>query len=84
MCAQNPYLGSGLVSQMAINISLFFWHRRLDYFVVSERLLPHVTDVVIRKDVFGSDHCPLVIGLTDHSHLPHTQLIAEQGTLKLD
>ncbi|XP_064404230.1 exodeoxyribonuclease-like isoform X2 [Halichondria panicea] len=46
---------------------------RLDYFVVSERLLPHVTDVVIRKEVFGSDHCPLVIGLTDHAHLPHPQ-----------
>ena len=47
--------------------------RRLDYFVVSERLLPHVTDVVIRKEVYGSDHCPLVIGLADHAHLPHPQ-----------
>ncbi|XP_064383794.1 DNA repair nuclease APEX1-like [Halichondria panicea] len=45
---------------------------RLDYFVVSERLLPHVTDVVIRKEVFGSDRCPLVIGLTDHTHKRRT------------
>ena len=36
--------------------------------MVSERLLPHVTDVVIRNEVFGSDRCPLVIGLTDHTH----------------
>lgn len=37
---------------------------RLDYFVVSERLLKDVTDCVIRKGVFGSDHCPLVLGLS--------------------
>ena len=53
--------------------SCVFLYRRLDYFVVSERLLPHVTDVVIRKEVNGSDHCPLVIGLADHAHLPHPQ-----------
>lgn len=40
---------------------------------MSERLLPHVTDVVIRKEVLGSDHCPLVMGLADHAHLPHPQ-----------
>ncbi len=39
-------------------------YRRLDYFVVSERLVKNVTDCVIRKGVFGSDHCPLVLGLT--------------------
>ena len=40
--------------------------------MVSERLLLHVTDVVIRKEVFGSDRCPLVIGLTDHTHKRRT------------
>jgi exodeoxyribonuclease-3 len=33
--------------------------RRLDYFLVSERLLPQVKSCVIRSDVFGSDHAPL-------------------------
>ena len=41
--------------------------------MVSERLLPRVTDVVIRNEVYGSDHCPLVIGLADHAHLSHPQ-----------
>lgn len=34
---------------------------RIDYFVVSERLLPRVTGAAIRTDVFGSDHCPVVL-----------------------
>lgn len=41
--------------------------RRLDYFVVSERLVKDVTDCVIRKDVLGSDHCPLILGLSTPS-----------------
>lgn len=32
---------------------------RIDYFVLSDRLVPHVRDVVIRDDVYGSDHCPV-------------------------
>lgn len=37
---------------------------RLDYFLVSEALVPLVGDVIIHEDVPGSDHCPveLVIG----------------------
>jgi exodeoxyribonuclease-3 len=37
---------------------------RLDYFLVSEALVPLVRDVVIHEDVPGSDHCPveLVLG----------------------
>jgi exodeoxyribonuclease III len=35
---------------------------RIDYFFVSENLLPSVTGAFIQKDVMGSDHCP--IGLT--------------------
>ena len=35
--------------------------RRLDYFVLSERLLPNLCDSIIRKEVYGSDHCPLVL-----------------------
>lgn len=39
--------------------------------MVSERLQPYVTDVVIRNEVYGSDHCPLVIGIADHAQLPY-------------
>jgi AP endonuclease 1 len=36
---------------------------RLDYFVVSERFVKHVKDNVIRSDILGSDHCPIVLFL---------------------
>lgn len=36
---------------------------RLDYFLVSESLLPRVQDVVIHEDVQGSDHCPVTLWL---------------------
>lgn len=32
---------------------------RIDYFVVSERLMPRVRDSFIMGDVMGSDHCPV-------------------------
>ncbi len=32
---------------------------RLDYFLVSESLMPRVKDVVIHDQVMGSDHCPV-------------------------
>lgn len=32
---------------------------RLDYFLVSENLLPRVKDVIVHDDVMGSDHCPV-------------------------
>ncbi len=32
---------------------------RLDYFLISESLVPQVKDVVIHDDVLGSDHCPV-------------------------
>ena len=35
--------------------------------MVSERLVKNVTDCVIRKSVLGSDHCPLVLGLSTSS-----------------
>lgn len=36
---------------------------RIDYFVVSERLMPRVTDADIHTDVLGSDHCPVSLTL---------------------
>ncbi|MBQ7364479.1 MAG: exodeoxyribonuclease III [Clostridia bacterium] len=36
---------------------------RIDYFVVSERLMPHVTDAAIMTDIMGSDHCPVMLGI---------------------
>ena len=32
---------------------------RIDYFVVSERLMPQLEDAMIYSDVLGSDHCPV-------------------------
>ncbi len=34
---------------------------RIDYFVVSERFKDRIKDVEIRNQVFGSDHCPVVL-----------------------
>lgn len=36
---------------------------RLDYFLVSERLMANVKDNVVRSSVLGSDHCPIVLFL---------------------
>ena len=32
---------------------------RIDYFIVSARLLPQVRDSIIYSDIMGSDHCPV-------------------------
>jgi exodeoxyribonuclease-3 len=34
---------------------------RIDYFIVSDRLLPRVRDNIIHAEVEGSDHCPVVL-----------------------
>ncbi len=36
---------------------------RIDYFLVSERLMPDVTDAFILPQITGSDHCPVGIEL---------------------
>ena len=36
---------------------------RIDYFVVSDRLMPQVTDAKIHTDILGSDHCPVELDL---------------------
>ena len=36
---------------------------RIDYFIVSDRLMPRVRDQIIRSDVTGSDHCPVELVL---------------------
>ena len=36
---------------------------RIDYFVVSERLMPQVTSASILTEVMGSDHCPVELTL---------------------
>jgi len=32
---------------------------RLDYYLISSKLMSRVKDVIIHEDVFGSDHCPV-------------------------
>jgi exodeoxyribonuclease-3 len=36
---------------------------RIDYFLVSQDLMPSVKEVVIHNDITGSDHCPVSIDL---------------------
>ena len=36
---------------------------RIDYFLISESLLPKLRRSEIRDDIFGSDHCPIVLEL---------------------
>ena len=36
---------------------------RIDYFIVSERLLRQVADSVIHPEIYGSDHCPVALEL---------------------
>jgi len=36
---------------------------RIDYFLVSEKLVERVRDVLIHDDVTGSDHCPVTLVL---------------------
>ena len=37
---------------------------RLDYFLVSEALMPRVQDVIIHEEALGSDHCPVSLILS--------------------
>lgn len=39
---------------------------RIDYFIVSERLLPRLEGARIHADITGSDHCPVEITLRDN------------------
>jgi exodeoxyribonuclease-3 len=34
---------------------------RIDYFILSERLRPKLKDVQILNEVYGSDHCPVLL-----------------------
>lgn len=36
---------------------------RIDYFVISNRLCPNVTNAAIHSDILGSDHCPVELEL---------------------
>jgi exodeoxyribonuclease-3 len=38
---------------------------RIDYFIVSDRLMDKVRDAEILTDIFGSDHCPVSLILAD-------------------
>ncbi|MBP5386786.1 MAG: exodeoxyribonuclease III [Prevotella sp.] len=38
---------------------------RIDYFLVSERLMPLVANAKIHTDIMGSDHCPVSLDIED-------------------
>jgi exodeoxyribonuclease-3 len=37
---------------------------RIDYFIISQRLLPLVQEITLDNEVYGSDHCPVYLDLT--------------------
>ena len=37
---------------------------RIDYFLVSQCLIPHLTQATIYPEVYGSDHCPIGLSIT--------------------
>ena len=36
---------------------------RIDYFLVSKRIMDRVKDVKIDTEIFGSDHCPVILDI---------------------
>lgn len=36
---------------------------RIDYYLISKSLLPHLKDAQILSDIYGSDHCPVMLEL---------------------
>ena len=40
---------------------------RIDYFLISERLTDKVVDATIESEIFGSDHCPVTLTMSDLS-----------------
>ena len=36
---------------------------RIDYFITSECLRPHITEALIHTDILGSDHCPVELDI---------------------
>jgi exodeoxyribonuclease-3 len=34
---------------------------RIDYWLASPSLMPYIRDIEIMNDVFGSDHCPVLL-----------------------
>jgi exodeoxyribonuclease-3 len=40
---------------------------RIDYFIVSRRLMPQIKDAMIYPEILGSDHCPVGVQLTIHN-----------------
>jgi exodeoxyribonuclease III len=38
---------------------------RIDYFLLSSRLIPRVSKAEIHNEIFGSDHCPVSLTLTE-------------------
>ena len=36
---------------------------RIDYFLVSNNLKNNIVDVIIRDDIYGSDHCPVILDI---------------------
>lgn len=38
---------------------------RIDYFLLSQRIKERIEDVILRQDVLGSDHCPVILHMKE-------------------
>src|SRR5699024_11981128 len=47
---------------------------RIDYFLVSERLINTLTDSTTAPEIMGSGHCPIVLELNELRDLKSTRL----------
>ena len=74
----NAYLGNGFVDTFRHfhpeQVKYSWWSYRagarernvgwrIDYFLVSEAFLPHVSNAEIHNEIMGSDHCPVSINI---------------------
>jgi len=57
---------------------------RLDYFVVSQRLMGAVCDSLVREKVMGSDHCPVMLLMAEGSGAEEGSGVAVEGTVEED
>lgn len=49
------------------------WGSRMDYFLTSKELKPHVIDVKYQSQIEGSDHCPVTIELDFTKEVKHAE-----------
>jgi len=60
---RNPELEAYTYWSMRMNARKRNVGWRLDYFLISESLVEKVNDIEILSDIYGSDHCPVLLDI---------------------